>query len=110
MVELVLRDIKWNAASLGTNLPFSTLAAAIEQQRPRLFWLSVSHIRDEREFLRDYGDLFDEFGMDVAFVVGGRALREPLRHQMQYAAFCDNIRHVESFAQTLLSVSEKEST
>ena len=108
MVELVLRDIKWNASSLGTNLPFSTLAAAIEQQRPRMFWLSVSYIRNEQEFLQNYAELYDEFGMDVAFVVGGRALKEPIRQQMQYAAFCDNIRHLESFAQTLLSASEKE--
>ena len=108
MVELVLRDIKWNASSLGTNLPFSTLAAAIEQQRPRMFWLSVSYIRNEQEFLQNYAELYDEFGMDVAFVVGGRALKEPIRQQMQYAAFCDNIRHLESFAQTLLNASEKE--
>jgi len=108
MVELVLRDIKWNAASLGTNLPFSTLAAAIEQQRPRMFWLSVSYIRNEEEFLQNYAELYDEYGLDVAFVVGGRALKEPIRQQMQYAAFCDNIRHIEAFAQTLLSASEKK--
>ncbi|WP_339733456.1 helix-turn-helix domain-containing protein [uncultured Gimesia sp.] len=110
MVELVLRDIKWNAVSLGANLPFETLAAAIKQHRPKLFWLSVSHIPDETQFIREYSELYDEFGLDVAFVVGGRALHEPIRQQIQYAAFCDNIRHLEAFAQTLLSATGKQST
>lgn len=109
MVELVLRDIDWNAVSLGANLPFETLAAAIKQHRPKMFWLSVSYVPDEAKFIRAYSDLYDEFGLDVAFVVGGRALHEPIRQQIQYAAFCDNIRHLESFAQTLLSATGKPS-
>ena len=107
MIELVLRDIKWNASSLGTNLPFQTLAVAIRQHRPRMFWLSVSHIEDEAKFVHSYSELYNEFGLDVAFVVGGRALHENIRQQIQYAAFCDNIRHLEAFAQTLLNATEK---
>lgn len=109
MVELVLRDIKWNAVSLGANLPFETLAAAIKENRPKLFWLSVSYVPDETEFIRAYSELYDEFGLDVAFVVGGRALHESIRQEIQYAAFCDNIRHLEGFAQTLLSATGKSS-
>ncbi|MEK6247422.1 MAG: DNA-binding protein, partial [Planctomycetales bacterium] len=101
MAELVLRDAKWNAVSLGDNLPFLTLAAAIKQHRPRLFWISVSHLTNEAAFLSQYSELFDEFGLDVAFVVGGRALHESLRQAMKYSAFCDNMQHLESFAQTL---------
>ena len=103
MVELVLRDAKWNAVSLGDNLPFETLAAAIKQQRPRLFWLSCSHISNPAAFLEGYNDLYDEFGLDVALVVGGRALTEEIREQMKYAAYCDTMQHLESFAQTLSS-------
>tara|TARA_R110002095_G_scaffold18567_2_gene21393 strand:- start:5982 stop:6863 length:882 start_codon:yes stop_codon:yes gene_type:complete len=109
MVELVLRDIKWNAVSMGSNLPFETLAAAIRQHQPKMFWLSVSHIKDEAQFIQSYSKLFDEFGAEVAFAVGGRALHEQIRQQIQYAAFCDNIRHLESFAQTLLSATGKQS-
>lgn len=101
MVELVLRDAGWRAASLGDNLPFGTLAEAIKSHRPRLFWLSCSHLDDELRFLTGYSALYEEFGLDVAFVVGGRALTEPLRRQMKYAAFCDNMRHLEAFAQSL---------
>lgn len=102
MVELVLRDAGWNATSLGDNLPFATLAAAIKNHQPRLFWLSASHISDESKFLAEYQAFYDEFGLQVAIVVGGRALSEDLRQHMKYAAFCDNMQHLEATAQALL--------
>jgi methanogenic corrinoid protein MtbC1 len=101
MAELVLRDARWNANSLGDNLPFESLSAAIRENRPKLFWLSCSHIADEAEFLRGYQELYDEFSMDVAFVVGGYALTEEVRQQMKFSAYCDTMQHLEGFAQTL---------
>lgn len=101
MAELVLRDGKWNAVSLGDNLPFETLAAAIGEHHPKLFWLSSSHIADESQFLSGYRQLYEQYGMDTAFVVGGYALTEDIRRQMKYSAFCDNMQHLEAFAQTL---------
>ncbi|WP_298866306.1 B12-binding domain-containing protein [uncultured Gimesia sp.] len=106
MIELVLRDNHWNAVSLGYNLPFHTLEAALRQKSPKLFWLSVNHIPNESEFIQSYNQLFNQFGNTIAFVVGGRALHEDIRKQIQYATYCDNIRHVESFAQTLLSAAK----
>ena len=107
MVELVLRDAKWNAISLGDNLPFTTIAEAIRQRRPRMFWLSCSYIADEEEFLANYRELYEEYGMDVAFVIGGPALTNATRASMKYAAFCDNMQHLEGFAQTLLAAIEQ---
>lgn len=109
MAELVLRDSKWNATSLGANLPFETISAAISEHRPKLFWLSSSYIADESEFLSGYGALYDEYGMDVAFVVGGYALTESIRQQMKFAAYCDNMQHLEGFAQSLLSAIDAKS-
>jgi excisionase family DNA binding protein len=107
MAELVLRDGGWNAVSLGNNLPFETLAVAIRTQRPRLFWMSCSHISDESSFFEGYQRLHEEFGCDVAFAVGGYALTEPIRRKMKFSAFCDNMRHFEGFAQTLKNTMEK---
>jgi len=84
---------------LGTSLPFSSLAAAIRSQRPRLLWLSVSHVRDEAEFVAGYRELHDtarELG--TAMVVGGQALGRELRQQMSYASFCDTVRQLDDFA------------
>jgi methanogenic corrinoid protein MtbC1 len=108
MAELVLRDVKWNAISLGDNLPFETISAAIRDHRPKLFWLSCSHMADESEFLAGYRELYEQFGLDVAFVVGGYALTEEIRQQMQFSAYCDNMQHLEGFAQTLHAAIQKQ--
>lgn len=103
MAELVLRDAGWHATSLGDNLPLASLGEAIKRHRPQLFWLSCSHLAEEERFLEEYSNLYEEFGMSVAFVVGGRALSESMRQNMKYAAFCDNMQHLQAFAQTLNS-------
>lgn len=105
MAELVLRDNGWQATSLGCSLPVFTLKAAIEENRPKLFWLSVSHICDEQRFLEETGQLF-QVAQDnaAALVVGGRALNETVRKQMKYSAFCDTMQHLETFAATLHAV------
>jgi excisionase family DNA binding protein len=101
MVELVLRQNGWAATSLGSSLPFPTLSAAITENRPRLFWLSVSHVADEPQFLAEFAQLYEAAGTQTALVVGGRALAPELRTKMQYAAFCDNLQHLEAFIRTL---------
>jgi len=101
MVELVLRDEGWRATSLGENLPFASLAAAIAENRPRLFWLSASHLEDEAAFVAGYNELFDSHGGQVPFVVGGRALSAEIRKQIKYAAFCDNLGHLVAYSRSL---------
>jgi methanogenic corrinoid protein MtbC1 len=101
MVELALRPQGWRAYSLGSRLPFATLATAIKDANPQIIWLSVSHIDDEQQFLAEYRAFHEQVCAEVAVVVGGRALSESLRSQMGYAAFCDKLQHLEVFAETL---------
>lgn len=100
-VELVLRDHRWNATSLGYNLPFDTLHAAIKDHRPKLFWLSVSHLPDQQRFVEGYRRLYEEFQGDTFFVLGGRAMNEDLRRQIKYSVFCDTLQHLEGFIESL---------
>ena len=75
---------------------------ALEREAPRLFWLSVSYLESESQFLETYERIFrtaQENG--VSIVVGGRALHGELRKQMSYSAHCDQLRHMVAFAQTL---------
>lgn len=100
MAELVLRDLGWRANSLGNMLPFSSLVHAICDTRPKLFWVSVSAIRNEESFL----DQFDRlscmaFDNNVTLVVGGKGLTENVRKRMKYSAYCDNFRHLANVAQ-----------
>lgn len=101
MAEMVLRDAGWNAVSLGANLPFKTLAAAIERHRPRIFWLSCSHLSDVEGFVEGMRELYDEFEGKLAFVVGGRALDEEVRGRVRYSTYCENMQRLASFAMSL---------
>ncbi|MGE0608130.1 MAG: helix-turn-helix domain-containing protein [Pirellulales bacterium] len=102
MAELVLRESGWHANSLGVSIPFASLIRSLYDKRPRLFWLSVSHIREGIDFVAEFAGLSaaaTEVGS--ALVVGGRALTPELRQDMSYAAFCDTMQQLESFAGTI---------
>lgn len=109
MVELVLREQGWQARSLGCNLPAATLIAALQQQRPRLFWLSASHIADTSEFVRDFNKIADEAqSLKIPIILGGRALTAELRQQLVFTACCENLRELQNLSQTLLQSEKKE--
>jgi methanogenic corrinoid protein MtbC1 len=101
MVEVVLRSLGWNATSLGSNLPLATLAAACREVQPRLLWLSASHVVDSARLVADYQSFLASVPADLPVVVGGQGLTHDLRKQLSYSAFCDTMRHLESFAGTL---------
>ncbi len=100
--DLVLRECGWNVRNLGVNLPLRSLAAAVGEYRPRLVFLSVSHLEDEEKFARDYIDFFESVAsQDVAVVLGGRALGPDLRARLVYASFGERMAHLAEFARRL---------
>jgi methanogenic corrinoid protein MtbC1 len=102
MVEMVLREAGFQATFLGNSLPIASLARAVKETRPRLFWLSVSHIPDGFDLPAGFRVVVDACNdVGAALVVGGRALTSELRQQVTYSAFCDTMQHLESFARTL---------
>jgi excisionase family DNA binding protein len=102
MSEVVLRSVGWKTTLLGTNLPFDTLCEAIETARPRLFWLSVSYVVDDATFITGVNQLFSvAHACNTAMAVGGRALNENIRRQIQYSVFCEAFRDLERFARSL---------
>jgi MerR family transcriptional regulator, light-induced transcriptional regulator len=102
MSEIVLRNVGWKTTLLGTNLPFDTLCDAIEASPPKLFWVSVSYIVDESAFVAGVNGLFDvAHANNAAMAIGGQALVESIRRQIQYSAFCESFRDLERFARSL---------
>lgn len=102
MVELVLRSGGWDASSLGSGLTFDTLTQALEHVRPRLFWLSVTHLGSPEEFVRGFRQLWNAAKKhNVALLAGGQALTETLRSQLQCTAFCHTLDQLESAANML---------
>jgi excisionase family DNA binding protein len=102
MIEAVLRESGWSASSLGSNLPISTICAAVQQIQPRLVWLSCSYIQDSDRFIHEYAQLYDvahENGSAV--VVGGRVLAEDIRREIRFSSHGDNLQHLVSYVTSL---------
>lgn len=102
MTELVLRDCGFQAASLGMSIPFESLARAIRDTRPTIFWLSAAYIPDDREFLNGFSLLSSECARTKsALVIGGRAIPQSMREQMVYASYCDTMQQLATFASSI---------
>ncbi len=102
LAECVLLDAGWKAVNLGPHTPLSSLAKALRELRPRLLWLSVSHVEEETAFLDAYTDLYRITQQDgVAVAVGGRALSGSLRAAIPYTTYGDGLVHLAAFARTL---------
>jgi len=101
MVELVLIELGWNAISMGCGIPIESLIKAIEKDPPRLFWLSISSVKDPTTFIQQFERLHEVCGDKTALVVGGRGLTEPIREKIRYTAHCDNLQRLESFAKAI---------
>lgn len=101
LVELVLRECSWQTMNLGCNLPLETVLAAVEQHKPKMVWLSASHLTDPQKFASEYSKFFNALPRSVLVVLGGRALSDELRPQLQYTGFCDNMQQLAAFASAL---------
>ncbi|MCP4190438.1 MAG: helix-turn-helix domain-containing protein [Planctomycetaceae bacterium] len=101
LVELTLRERGWNASSLGSNLPFDTLARAASDVNPRLFWLSVSKVRDREAFTQCLNRFQGQLPESTALVLGGNALDSELRKRSCFSACCDDLRQLTRYVATL---------
>ncbi len=72
MVELALVDSGWNAVSLGSSLPFGTMAAAAQHHEPDLFWLSFSHVADEEATRQEFEEFLQATPASMKVVIGGQ--------------------------------------
>lgn len=97
MVELTLRELGFQAQSLGTNLPLEMLEPTLDTVKPSLIWVSVSFI-DSIDRLRDQLSLLGGLGQSrgVKIVCGGRALGGELKQGTRNITFLSNLRELES--------------
>ena len=101
LIELVMRESGWRAINLGSNLPFDTMIAAATIHRPKLFWVSVSHIEDREQFISGFQRFLENMPRDIPVVVGGRALDDSVRPLLRFTAHCDNLRQLSDLAKAM---------
>ncbi len=102
LAKLVLLDAGWEVIHLGPHTPFSAFKSSINELLPQLVWISVTHLTDPFKFIQEYNSFFryaESMGVPVA--IGGRALNENIRHQLNYTTFGDGLSQLGTFARTL---------
>lgn len=108
IVELVLRDAGWNASSLGTSIPAESMAQAILDTRPKLFWVSASCIPDTQKFVEDFSLLTKAAqSLGTALVIGGRAFTEEIRQKITFCCYCDTMQQLEAFATSVRRMGQQ---
>jgi len=105
MVDLTLLDAGLQTESLGANLPYATLLAAVRQRQPKLFWLSVTHAEDFSQLAKDLQQLADDLPSETQFVVGGRALELAHIIELQGAHVCRTLADLVKLLETEQAIS-----
>lgn len=105
LIEIIFREAGWRTINLGSSVPLESLLVAAKRYSPRIFWLSVTHVEDEQEFLSRFSAFSSELPKGVMLVVGGQALTDRLRPKMQFSAYCDSLRQLSALARNLRSSS-----
>ena len=106
LAELLLREQGWDVRNLGCNLPLRSLTLATEEYAPRLVFLAVNFIADIDQFIQEYSLFYKVASrMDVAVMLGGRALGSDLRSKLVFASFGDRMAHLGEFARRLVPTS-----
>jgi excisionase family DNA binding protein len=102
LTKLALADSGWDAVNLGPHTPAEAFRTAIRDLKPKLIWVSVSHLPDPHGFLPGHREVYrmaEEHGVAVA--VGGRGLTGDIRGKMPYTMFGDGLTQLVAFARTL---------
>jgi methanogenic corrinoid protein MtbC1 len=100
--ELALREVGWNVINLGSNLPTSSLTEAVLRHRPRLAWISVSHLENPPRFVREFRPFAETAErVGTAVILGGQALDAEYRTHLPGACFGTQVGDIVELARRL---------
>jgi excisionase family DNA binding protein len=102
MAELVLLEDGWSVINLGPNTPLASFLHAVERLRPRLVWLSASHLPEFGAFHKGAAALSQAARRrGVTVIAGGRAMTADRRVKLTHIKFGDNLSELQRVASSL---------
>jgi methanogenic corrinoid protein MtbC1 len=110
LCEAMLRESGWRAESLGSSIPIPSLIEAIAKLKPKLCWISISHIADLEALVAGLNELHRATSSaGIALAIGGRAVDDALCERIRYSVRCGSLTSLYAFAETLRdNVGEKK--
>lgn len=102
LIQLMLLDAGWEAINLGANTPLASFQVALRELKPRLVWLSATHLPNPRQFLPRYREFYDQaLCAGVAVAVGGRAFQNAVHGVVPATCYGTKLADLARFAATM---------
>lgn len=102
MAELTLADMGWRTMNLGPNTPAESFLQAVDRQKPRLVWLSITSLSPRPAFFDSYPRLFEAAeSRGIRIALGGQGLTADLQDRLVASTFGTRLAHLKAFARTL---------
>ncbi len=99
-VEVSLREIGWDAESLGADLSGASLGDAAKSRNAALVWVCYTHQQPREAVVEHNHQLNERLPSDARLVIGGGALTPELRRSLVFHFFGDSLVHLISYVQT----------
>jgi MerR family transcriptional regulator, light-induced transcriptional regulator len=102
LASLTLLESGWHAINLGPHTPTFAFRKAIDDLKPTLVWMTVTHLMNPEQFISDYITLYEiAYAQGISVAIGGRGLSDQLRKRLPYTTFGDGFEHLAAFARSL---------
>ncbi len=96
--ELTLREIGWDAESLGADLPCEVLSQAARDREVQIAWMCYTHI-DSAQSVQEYNRSLNALlPATTRLVIGGSMLSSDVRRELRYSFFGDSFQHLANYA------------
>jgi len=92
LAELVLLQNGWQVTNIGPNTPCSSVISMARKLRPKLVWLTCSHLENPQAFAAECNALHEAtVELDSHLYLGGQALTQEVRRRLHYHWIGDSL-------------------
>lgn len=104
LVEMLLLQNGWQVLNIGPNTPTTSLESMMRKHRPKLVWLTCSHIQETETFIQEENRLHHlATQMGAELFLGGLALTQDIRRKLHYHWIGDTLTQFSHAAKRLIS-------